>query len=141
MLTFKSHLKLICLSVLILTLSFCKKPAGPGGRATVKGKVWARDFDNQTRSVLSNGYAVDERVYIIYGTGNVIGNDVRTGPDGSFEFRYLNKGHYKVYVNSLDTSVAVQGYKGNDTYHSVIKEFDITGASETKTLEDFKIAR
>ena len=137
---FKSNflLKLILVSVLIIPLNSCKKPPGPGGRATVTGKVLAADWDNSQRAVMSRGPAVDERVYIIYGNGNIIGNDVRTGPDGTFEFRYLNKGHYKVFVNSLDSTLL---YKGNDTKHSVIQEFDITGASETKTLSAFYINR
>lgn len=138
MLNFKLILRsslLICMTAILFS---CEKPPGPGGKATVKGKVYATDWDNTQRYVISRGYAVDERVYIIYGSGNVVGNDVRTGPDGSFEFRYLNKGHYKVYVNSLDTTI---NFKGNDTYTSVIQEFDINGADETKTLPDFKIAR
>jgi hypothetical protein len=98
--------------------------------------VYARDWDNTQRYVISSGYAVDERVYIIYGNGSVVSDDVRTGPDGSYEFRFLNKGHYQVYVNSIDTTI---NFKGNDTYHSVIQSVDISGTSESKTLPDFKI--
>jgi hypothetical protein len=136
MLKLKFLVKLLIIAVLFIPVFSCKKPPGPGGKATIKGRVYAADWDNQVRYVISRGYSVDTRVYIIYGKGNTISDDVRTGPDGSFEFKYLNKGHYKVYVNSIDTTLR---YKGNDTYIPVIKEFDITGTSQTKNLEDFYI--
>jgi hypothetical protein len=136
MFTPRSFLKLIVALGLLFNLNACKKPPGPGGKATVKGKVYAYDFDNTQRYMLSKGYSPDERVYISYGSNNAINDDVRTSVDGSFEFRFLNKGHYKVFVNSLDTSIKV---KGNDTYTAIVKEFDITGAEQTVTLPDFII--
>ena len=133
---FNLLLKLLMIAVLILPLSSCKKPEGPGGKATIKGRVYATDYENTNNYVIGEGYSVDERVYIIYGKDNVVGNDVRTGPDGSFEFRYLNKGHYRVYANSLDVS---KKYKGNDSYTPVIIEVDITGTAQTKDIGDIKI--
>jgi len=138
MLNFRWLIKAMMLFIFCSTMATCKKPAGPGGKASIKGKVFATDWDNTQRYVISRGFAVDERVYIIYGNGTIVGNDIRTGPDGSYEFRYLNKGHYRVYVNSLDTTIY---FKGNDTYHSIIQEVDITGAEESKTLPDFKMNR
>lgn len=132
-------MKSIGLSLAILSLfvlASCKKEAGPGGRATVKGKVYAYDWDNTQLFLVSKGYSSDERVAIIYGDNMAVGNDVRTSIDGSFEFKYLNKGHYKVFVNSLDTTYKI---KGNDTYIPVVREFDITDAKQTVTLEEFVI--
>lgn len=137
MFKFNFILKLVLIAVLILPLGSCKKPEGPGGKATVKGRVHVSDWDNTTKTVISRGYYPDQRVYIIYGKTNTVGNDVRTGPDGSYEFRYLTPGHYKVYANSLDSTIKF--YKGNDTYHSVIKEFDITSPKQTVTLETIYI--
>lgn len=131
-----SILKMIIAGGLLLAMVSCKKPAGPGGKANVKGKVYAYDFDNTQRYLLSKGYSPNERVFISYGNSNTIDNDIRTSADGSFEFRFLNKGHYKVFVNSLDTSIKV---KGNDTEKAVMQEFDITGAEQTVTLPDFII--
>ncbi|MCE3225908.1 MAG: hypothetical protein K0S32_459 [Bacteroidetes bacterium] len=132
----KLILKTIVAALFIFQASSCEKPAGPGGKATVKGKVYAYDFDNTQRYLLWKGYSSDEKVFICYGNSTSIGNDVNTSADGSFEFRYLNKGHYKVFVNSLDTSIKV---KGNDTELPVIKEFDITDASQTINLDDIII--
>jgi hypothetical protein len=138
MLKIKLLLKLVLVTVLIMPFGSCKKPAGPGGKASIKGKVYATDWDNQQRFVISRGYAVDERVYIMYGDHDFIDDDVRTSPDGTFEFRYLNKGKYKVFVNSIDTTTHL---KGVDTYSSIIANVEITGTSETKTVPDFYINR
>jgi hypothetical protein len=111
------------LPLVALLLYACEKPAGPGGRATIKGRIHATDFDNTQRYKISEGYEAGERVYICYGNSTSISDDVRTGLDGTFEFKYLTKGQYKIFVNSLDTS---EKFKGNDTEHPVIKEIKIT---------------
>jgi hypothetical protein len=77
-----------------------------------------------------------ERVYIIYGNGTELGDDVRTSYDGSFQFKYLTKGQYKVFVNSLDTT---EYFKGRDMTNPVIMEFEISDPKQVVTLEDFKI--
>ena len=40
----------------------------------------------------------DTRVFIIYGDNDFYDDDVRTGPNGNFEFRWLRKGKYTVYT-------------------------------------------
>jgi hypothetical protein len=126
----------IMMVALILFVSACKKPAGPGGKATIKGKVYAYDYDNTQNYLISKGYSAGTKVYIVYGDDKVIGGNVTTTTDGSFEFKYLNKGKYKVFVNSVDTSYKV---KGNDTEVPVIKEVNISDAKKSVTLEDFVI--
>src|SRR4051794_9119425 len=100
----KKIISLFVAALLMTALAGCEKPEGKGGKATVKGKVFASDFENTQRYAISRGYAPDQRVYIIYGNTNIVGDDTRTSYDGTYEFRYLTKGHYKVYVNSLDTT-------------------------------------
>jgi hypothetical protein len=121
---------------LILAVYACKKPPGPGGRATVKGKIFVKGFDNTQQYLLSQEYAPGETVYIIYGTNSVVGNSVKTTTDGSYQFLYLNKGHYTVFANSLDTSIKV---KGNKKMLPVTQEFDITGNTQTINLPDIII--
>ena len=130
------YIHILFLIAFIVCLASCKKPAGPGGQATVKGKVYAYDYDNTYTYLVSKGYFPGIKVYIVYGTGNTIGNSVVTSTDGSFEFRYLNKGHYKVFVNSVDTTYKI---KGNDSEKAVIKEFDIKDAKKKVTLDDIVI--
>lgn len=47
--------------------------------------------------------AADERVYIIYGDEDFYSESVRTDADGTFQFKGLRKGNYRVYVFSTDT--------------------------------------
>lgn len=126
----------LSLLILPLVLTGCKKEAGTGGRATVKGKVYSYDWDNTQLYLISKGYSSGEKVYIIYGENITIGDNVQTSIDGSFEFKYLNKGHYRVFVNSLDTTYKI---KGNDTHIPVIREFDITDKKQTINLDDIII--
>ncbi len=130
------YIHILILLVFIVCLSSCKKPEGPGGQASVKGKVYASDFDNTNTYLVSKGYFPGIKVYIIYGNGTEIGNSVVTSTDGSYEFKYLNKGHYKVFANSIDTSRKV---KGNDSEKAVIKEFEIKEAKKKVTVEDIFI--
>lgn len=46
---------------------------------------------------------VDEKVYLVYGSGDYSSDDVRTGVNGEFQFTGLTKGDYSVYVISKDT--------------------------------------
>jgi hypothetical protein len=132
----KKNIRVILMAILGLALISCEKPAGPGGTATIKGRIFAIDFDNTQRYEIGRDYAAGERVYIIYGDDNIVGDDVRTSTDGTFEFRYLTKGHYRIFVNSLDTSGKL---KGNDSYKAVIREVDITAKNQTVNLEDIVI--
>lgn len=90
---------------LLAIISFsCEKPEGPGGNSSIRGKVMINSYDNHFRVLQGIYPAVDEDVYIIYGNGNTVSDDVVTSPDGFFEFQFLSKGDYKVFVYSDDTS-------------------------------------
>jgi hypothetical protein len=132
----KVFLRSLVLPILFLVVYSCKKPPGPGGRASVKGKVYVRDFDKYGYSKISEYYGAGETVYICYGTNEFVGNDIKTANDGSFKFSYLNKGHYKVFANSRDTSIHVNG--SNKTI-PVVVEFDITNVTQTVDLGDIII--
>ncbi len=132
----KSKLIYLQILFLIVVLASCKKKAGPGGQATVIGKVYANDFDNTFNYLISKGYSSGTKVYIVYGNETNIGNTITTSIDGTYEFKYLNKGHYKVYALSVDTAYRV---KGNDTENPVIKEFDIKEKKQKLVLEDIII--
>lgn len=95
------------LSVFVLALlAFvsCKKEAGEGGNSSLTGKIFVRDY-NSSFSVLNSSYdGADEDVYIIYGDDISYGNKIKASPDGRFEFKYLRKGDYTIYVYSKDTT-------------------------------------
>ncbi|MGZ3866382.1 MAG: hypothetical protein ACXVNR_08255 [Bacteroidia bacterium] len=126
----------IPISFVVVFFLSCQKPAGPGGKAVIKGKVYAKNFDQYGYTVISEYYIPGENVYICYGTDNSVRNDVKTSDDGSFQFLYLNKGHYKIFVESRDTSIHVKNSKKN----IVVKaEIDINSVNQTLNLSDFVI--
>lgn len=89
------------ISATILTaflFNSCKKVEGPGGRATIKGTINAQVF-NLVGDLINEYPKAKEDVFLIYGTTNTFyDDDVKTSYDGSFEFPYLQKGEYKVFV-------------------------------------------
>ncbi len=86
----------LCLALLFT--SACKKEEGEGGRAVIKGTVLRQDV-NAVGNPIGDPYPFhDQRVYIIYGDNEFQDDDVRTGPEGNYEFRWLRKGDYTIYT-------------------------------------------
>ena len=85
----------------ILFLSGCSKEPGEGGRAEIHGRVVEQRYSNNTQQPVGDPYPLaDHRVFIIYGDGDFHDDDIQTGPDGTFKFRWLRKGEYTVYTLS-----------------------------------------
>jgi hypothetical protein len=83
---------------LLFLFASCKKSEGKGGGAVIKGFVKEQRLNN-FGTVIAEYPLMNERVYIIYGeNSNFQDDDVRTSYDGSFEFRYLLKGKYRVFT-------------------------------------------
>jgi hypothetical protein len=125
--------KILALTLAFITFS-CKKPPGEGGTSSLKGKVWVEDW-NGGFTVKNGEYAgADRDVYIVY--GDAVGYSDRTRADyrGEFEFKYLRKGKYTVYVYSEDKTLTS---KSGDTV--VVKTAEITAKKQTVTLDNFVI--
>ncbi|MEJ6776255.1 MAG: hypothetical protein QNK85_02890 [Crocinitomicaceae bacterium] len=89
----------LVISCLFLTgFSSCTKVEGPGGAATITGKII------KSKTIAGIEYfsdAADEDVYLIYGGVNSFyDDDIKTSYDGSFEFNYLEEGNYQFFVYS-----------------------------------------
>lgn len=90
--------------ILFIVFSSCRKVEGPGGSVTIKGVVIER---NHVGTSIFEYPAADQDVYIIYGSENSFyDDDVSTSYDGSFEFRYLQKGDYQIFAYQDNPSVA-----------------------------------
>ena len=90
--------------ILLMVFSSCRKVEGPGGSVTIKGVVIER---NHVGTSIFEYPAADQDVYIIYGSQNSFyDDDVSTSYDGSFEFRYLQKGDYQIFAYQDNPSVA-----------------------------------
>lgn len=95
---------LILLSLISFMIVSCSKEEGEGGRSSITGKVHMTD-----NSGLNQGeYDVpDYDVFIIYGDeDDIYDNDTKTNFDGTFEFKNLRKGNYRIFAYTTDASEA-----------------------------------
>ena len=120
--------------LLVLSASFlysCKKGPGEGGRASIKGKIYTVNYNAALTIPQDSGYLGGQNVYIIYGDEVGVGDSQDSNNEGAFEFKYLRKGHYKVYVftktqtNHIDTAV--------------VQEVEITDRKQVVELPDFRV--
>lgn len=89
--------------LLILSLLSCTKEEGEGGRSSISGKVHMTDVTGGNQGEYD---APDYDVYIIYGDENdVYDDDMKTNYDGTFEFKNLREGNYRVYAYTVDASL------------------------------------
>jgi hypothetical protein len=117
----------------IVSFTGCEKDPGMGGTSSIKGYVHVTDYN--VNFLVIQGYydGANEWVYINYGDDISYSDRINTSPDGTFEFKYLRKGKYTVYVYSEDSSLAGQ--------HAVIKEIEITKNRQTVDAGTFEIAK
>jgi hypothetical protein len=93
---------LILRNILLIATFFlfsCKKEAGEGGTASIKGRVWG--YDINTSGIITDSAEVqDARVYISYGDNTTVDDDTRSSHTGEYIFRGLQKGKYTVFTYS-----------------------------------------
>ncbi len=100
----KKIISAVFILLTLITVS-CKKEAGEGGTSTLKGRIIVRDYNGSFPAPFYNDYGAQaEDVYIIYGDGTTSDNRTRTSYDGTYEFNYLRKGTYKIFVYSDDSN-------------------------------------
>lgn len=79
--------------------------------------------------------AVDEKVYLVYGSNEVYGELTRTGGNGEYRFDNLTKGNYTVYSVSKDTSAVF------DATINVIQKVEITENKSSITVDEIRILK
>jgi hypothetical protein len=110
------------------------KAADRNGTSTIRGKVWARNWNATFTQLKGEHYAADEWVYIRFGNSSGYNKRVRTAFDGSFEFPELRKGGYTVFTYSKDqTQTSISGTI------EVIANIEITGRNMLIELDDLVI--
>ncbi|MCX7728032.1 MAG: hypothetical protein N2203_01035 [Bacteroidia bacterium] len=134
-------MKYIYLIAFLIILFSCKKPPGPGGNASIKGKVTMYFYDASTNTFSKKYPGADVDVYIIYGSETSYGDRIRTDYEGDFEFKYLRKGSYTIYVYSTDT-VAFKGPPANPKAPKIAIKKTVTISKNKQTLDagEFVIA-
>jgi len=81
-----------------LIFSSCKKEAGTGGTSSIRGKVYGINLRSGARA--DSGYVGDVRVFIHYADNPWADDETRTSYSGDYQFRWLNKGKYKISIIS-----------------------------------------
>ena len=129
------------MSLATVFLNGCKKDAGEGGTSTIRGKVLVYDFDASFQTVVDTYPAVDEDVYIIYGDDHsTYDENYKTSFDGSFEFKFLQKGKYKLFAYSKDSTGAASGnLNSNSPDIAKFAEIEITANGSIVTTSDIII--
>ena len=89
--------------LMLLLLTACKKP-GVGGDASITGYVHVQKWNATFTQYISQFAGKDVYVYIVYGNHSGYDKRIKTDYAGRFEFPYLYKGDYKVYLYSRDST-------------------------------------
>jgi hypothetical protein len=102
---FVSCVKVVVLLFMVYPLlQSCEKSEGPGGNASISGRVMEQFYNDDFSVMVYEMPAVDEDIFIVYGDQEELGDRVRTNHLGQFRFRYLYPGNYQVYFLSDDSS-------------------------------------
>ncbi len=126
--------KLLLFGIFWIALLSCKKEPGQGGTSTIKGVI-VEQLYNSLGNVIAEYPAPDQNVFIIYGDQSTFyDDDISTSYDGTFEFRYLQKGKYSVFVYE-DCASCLSGKKEKLT------QLEITKKNQVITLDTIYIKK
>ncbi|MBL7717884.1 MAG: hypothetical protein JNL72_03535 [Flavipsychrobacter sp.] len=131
----RNRIKIALPFLVSLLIISCKKEPGPGGLASVKGKVYAYDFTSG-KTLISEGYLGEIRVYIGAADGSEHFDDIRTSYDGSYQFNFLRKGKYKVWVFAKSDTAVLTSPEGQQHF---IQEVEVTDKKGEVEVPDFKV--
>lgn len=135
MMILKKQVHILAAFLLCTSLLSCNKEPGEGGTSSIQGKVLATYYNETFTAQLGESYAPDKDVYIVYGDDATYSDKQKTNYDGSFEFKYLRKGKYRIYAYSKDTTLTNPTGK-----FAVYADVEITKKGETVVVSDIKIA-
>jgi hypothetical protein len=84
-------------------ITSCNKDAGEGGEGKIKGVVYVKEYTTEGNLFIRKVPAMDQDVFILYGSNTSVGDKVTTSFDGNFEFPGLRDGSYTIYSYSDDS--------------------------------------
>jgi hypothetical protein len=135
-------LKTICFLIACGSLLACRKGAGEGGDCTITGRVYGNYYNKNFSVKTASEYAPLQDVYIIFDNDITFGTNQKTNYDGTYSFRYLRPGNYKIYAYSRDSTGAAAINKGvsaaalNPAPLAIIKEVQIGSSNQTVKVPD-----
>ena len=86
-----------------LLLLSCNKEPGEGGKAEIRGRLMEQRMSLSNNPIGDPYPLAGENIYIVYGDaseGTFPDDNVDSGPNGEFRFKWLRKGSYTVYAIS-----------------------------------------
>jgi len=126
------QLKIVITIFIISAILFsCTKGPGAGGRASIKGTVFARNYNNSFL-ITDSGFLGGQKVYIKYGDEPGISDNTDTDPNGEFYFNYLREGKYTLIVYSKQLT-------NNVLDSAIIKTVEITSKKQALTVPQMNI--
>ena len=126
--------KILLLTFLILLLFNSCKKEGIGGDASITGYVHVQKWNSTFTQYVGEYDGKDVYVYIVYGNHAGYDKRIKTDYKGQFEFPYLYKGDYTVYVYSRDSS-----FIDPSGTIPVLRNINITKRTETVNLDTISI--
>lgn len=126
------HIKIILATLIISTLIFsCTKGPGAGGRASIKGTIFATNYNNSYLKT-DSGLIGGQKVYIKYGDEPGISDNTDTDPNGVFYFNFLREGKYTLIVYSKQLT-------NNVLDSAIIKTVEITSKKQELVVPQMDI--
>lgn len=126
------QIKIIVTILIVSAILFsCKKGPGSGGRASIKGTIFARNYSN-TYIKTDSGFLGGQKVYIKYGDEPGISDNTDTDPNGEFYFNYLREGKYTLVVYSKQLT-------NNVLDSAIIKTVEITSKKQALIVPQMDI--
>jgi len=96
---------LMMIALISLMMISCKKEPGTGGKSTIYGKVLVKEYNSTFTTLRETYYSPGIWVYLVYGDDRDYSDRIQTGLNGTWEFKYLRPGNYKVYALSKDSTL------------------------------------
>ena len=127
----------ILIILLTVVVQSCKKEEGQGGKATIEGKLYNNLYDPNGK-FLKKEEARDVDVYIIYGDNTVYGENSNSHSDGSYNFKYLRKGNYKLFAYS-DCNSCASGVEAKEVEVEIKDKKEVVTASDIELVKNIDI--
>ncbi len=96
-------IQFLVITSFLLFISSCTKHEGEGGTSSIYGKINVHLCSDNFDITYAEFPGEEIDVYIIYGDNEFYSDKTSTQYDGSYKFKYLRKGDYRIFVYSDDT--------------------------------------
>jgi len=121
--------RMIFCVIVVAIFSGCQKTEGGGGTSKIRGKVFVIDFLNDQALIPDTISALEEDVYIKYGSHDIIDDKNTTNQNGEYGFDYLRTGTYSIIAYSKS-----ENGSGKDS--AIVKTIKISGKKSTANVEN-----